>query len=67
MSIFNPFLSVNEFITRILNLLEQAKDHVSVLEKEYLYRFHNAFTQLLNLNATKNYFRNHLDVQNPHE
>ena len=58
LSIFKPFISVNEFITRILNLLEQAKDHVSVLEKEYLYRFYNAFTQLLNLNASKNYFQN---------
>ena len=58
LSIFKPFISVNDFITRILNLLEQAKDHVSVLEKEYLYRFYNAFTQLLNLNASKNYFQN---------
>ena len=58
LSIFKPFTSVNEFIIRILNLLEQAKDYVSVLEKEYLFRFHNAFTQLLNLNTSKNYFEN---------
>ena len=58
LSIFKPFTSVNEFIKRILNLLEQAKDYVSVLEKEYLFRFHNAFTQLLNLNTSKNYFEN---------
>ena len=58
LSIFKPFISVNDFIKRILNLLEQAKDHVSVLEKEYLYRFYNAFNQLLNLNTSKNYFEN---------
>lgn len=58
LSIFKPFISVNDFIIRILNLLEQAKDHVSVLEKEYLYRFYNAFSQLLNLNTSKNYFEN---------
>ena len=43
---------------RILNLLDGAKDHVSVLEKEYLYRYHNAFNQLINLNKTKKYFQN---------
>ena len=58
LAIFKPIISVNDFISRILNLLENAKDHVSVLEKEYLYRFYNAFAQLLNLNNSKNYFQN---------
>jgi hypothetical protein len=50
-------MTVEEFMMRILNLIDGAKDHVSVLEKEYLYRYHNAFNQLINLNKTKNYFR----------
>ncbi len=58
LGIFKPFMTVEEFMMRILNLLDGAKDHVSVLEKEYLYRYHNAFNQLINLNKTKNYFRN---------
>jgi hypothetical protein len=58
LGIFKPFITVEEFMMRILNLLDGAKDHVSVLEKEYLYRYHNAFNQLINLNKTKNYFRN---------
>ena len=58
LAIFNPFISVNDFISRILNLLENVRDNVSVLEKEYLYRFYNAFTQLRTLNSAKNYFKN---------
>ena len=58
LSIFKPFSSVDDFITRILNLIESARDMVSVLEKEYLYRFYNAFTQLQNLNSSRNYFQN---------
>lgn len=58
LSIFKPFSSVDDFITRILNLIESARDMVSVLEKEYLYRFYNAFTQLQNLNSSRSYFRN---------
>ena len=57
-NIFKPFITVEDFMIRILNLLDGAKDHVSVLEKEYLYRFHNAFNQLINLNKTKKYFQN---------
>ena len=58
LSIFKPFSSVDDFITRILNLIESARNMVSVLEKEYLYRFYNAFTQLQNLNSSRNYFQN---------
>jgi hypothetical protein len=58
LAIFKPFITIEDFMTRILNLLDGAKDHVSVLEKEYLYRFHNAFNQLINLNKTKKYFQN---------
>ena len=57
LGIFKPFITVEQFMMRILNLLDGAKDHVSVLEKEYLYRYHNAFNQLINLNKTKNYFQ----------
>ena len=58
LAIFKPFITVEEFMKRILNLLDGAKDQVSVLEKEYLYRYHNAFNQLINLNKTKKYFQN---------
>ena len=63
-SIFKPFTTINEFISRILNLIESAKENVSILEKEYLYRFYNAFTQLQNLNNTKNYFK---DIKTLHQ
>ncbi len=57
LSIFKPFLSVDDFINRILILIDATKDHVSVLEKEYLFRYFNAFNQLQNLNRSKNYFQ----------
>ena len=58
LSIFNPYLSVNDFMDRIILFIEKAKDHVSTLEKEYLYRFYNIFIQLRNSNTKGNYFQN---------
>lgn len=58
LSVFNPFRSVDDFMARILSFIEGVRDHVSVLEKEYLYRFYKVFTQLRNSNNTGNYFQN---------
>tara|TARA_B100000787_G_scaffold102280_1_gene75646 strand:- start:18420 stop:21170 length:2751 start_codon:yes stop_codon:yes gene_type:complete len=64
LSVFKPFISIDDFITRILTLIESARNNVSVLEKEYLFRFYNAFTQLLNLNNARNYFQ---DIKTLHQ
>ena len=33
LSIFKPFITVEDFMIRILNLLDGAKDHVSVMKE----------------------------------
>lgn len=58
LSIFNPYLNVNDFTDRIISFIEKARDHVATLEKEYLYRFYNLFIQLRNSNNEGNYFEN---------
>lgn len=58
LAVFEPYVSIENFINRILHLIQQVRDNVTVLEKEYLFRFHNAFTQLKNLNSSKDYFQN---------
>ncbi|WP_299671438.1 PD-(D/E)XK nuclease family protein [uncultured Polaribacter sp.] len=55
-SIFSPYTSINEFIERILNLINILKEDVTALEKEYLFRFHTAFTQLKTLQTEYEYF-----------
>ncbi len=54
-AVFNPFLDISEFLSRILNLINALKDKVNDLEKEYLFRFYTAFTQLQNLHSEFNY------------
>ncbi|MFY0631957.1 MAG: PD-(D/E)XK nuclease family protein [Flavobacteriaceae bacterium] len=56
-AIFKPLQSIEDFINRILHFIEQVRGTMSVLEKEYIFRFHNAFTQLKNLNSTHQYFK----------
>jgi len=56
-SVFKPLLSIEDFIDRILFFIEEVKENMSVLEKEYLFRFHNSFTQLKNLNSSHQYFK----------
>ncbi|WP_271405669.1 PD-(D/E)XK nuclease family protein [Tenacibaculum soleae] len=53
--IFNPFTTVAEFLARILQLIAVLKEHANDLEKEYLFRFYTAFTQLQNLHIEFNY------------
>ncbi|WP_299054896.1 PD-(D/E)XK nuclease family protein [uncultured Polaribacter sp.] len=55
-NIFSPYQSVKEFITRILDLIDLLKEEVSELEKEYLFRYYTAFTQLKSLEETYHYF-----------
>jgi len=54
-AIFN-IKDIGNFIDQILSFLSLLKDRVSVIEKEYLYRYHIIFTQLKNVQATYSYF-----------
>ena len=55
-AIFNSYTTINEFLDRILNLIALLKEDVTALEKEYLFRFHTAFTQLKTLQTAYEYF-----------
>ncbi|PKH49756.1 hypothetical protein CXF68_03170 [Tenacibaculum sp. Bg11-29] len=54
-AVFNPFSTISEFLSRILQLIDVLKDNANDLEKEYLFRFYTAFTQLQNLHIEFNY------------
>ena len=55
-AIFNSYTTINEFLDRILNLITLLKEDVTTLEKEYLFRFYTAFTQLKTLQTEYEYF-----------
>jgi hypothetical protein len=55
-AIFRSYDDIEDFLNRILDFIEDVRSHVSTLEREYLYRFHTAFTQLKNLNHSYGYF-----------
>jgi len=55
-SIFNSYVSIDDFIDRILNLINFIKEDTSDLEKEYLFRFYTTFTQLKTLQNEYEYF-----------
>ncbi|WP_405611025.1 PD-(D/E)XK nuclease family protein [Polaribacter sp. Asnod1-A03] len=55
-SIFSSYVSIDEFISRILNLIDCLKEDVVDLEKEYLFRFYTTFTQLKTLQSEFKYF-----------
>jgi len=55
-SIFSPYVSIEEFISRILSLIDLLKEDVTDLEKEYLFRFYTTFTQLKTLQNEFKYF-----------
>lgn len=57
LDIFQPYDGIEDFINRIIAFIEKSRDLVSSLEKEYLYRFHTAFTQLKTLNNSYGYFQ----------
>lgn len=54
-AIFKPYVTISEFLARILNLINELKENTNDLEKEYLFRFYTAFTQLQNLHTEFNY------------
>ena len=54
-SVFNQFSTIGDFLSRILQLIDVLKDNANDLEKEYLFRFYTAFTQLQNLHIEFNY------------
>ncbi|MEO9570593.1 MAG: PD-(D/E)XK nuclease family protein [Polaribacter sp.] len=56
LSIFKANKAVDEFIDRILNLINFLKEDVSELEKEYFFRFYTTFTQLKILQKEFKYF-----------
>ena len=55
-SIFNAYSSIDEFIERIIHLINFLKEDVINLEKEYLFRFYTTFTQLKTLQNEFKYF-----------
>ena len=55
-SIFNSYVSIDEFIDRVLNLINFLKEDVNNLEKEYLFRFYTTFMQLKTLQKEFKYF-----------
>lgn len=55
MLVFSSFSTISEFLSRILQLINVLKEKANDLEKEYLFRFHTAFTQLQNLHNEFNY------------
>ena len=57
LSVFQPIETIENFIDRILSLIEHVRDDISTLEKEYLFRFYTAFTQLKTLNSSHGYFQ----------
>ncbi|WP_405564239.1 PD-(D/E)XK nuclease family protein [Polaribacter sp. Asnod6-C07] len=56
LNFFKPFSSVVIFIDYILDLINLLKEEVNTLEKEYLFRFYTAFTQLKTLQNEFEYF-----------
>lgn len=57
LTIFEPVDIASDFIEKILRVIDDLKNKTSELEKEYLYRFHQAFTQLKTLQDQHQYFK----------
>lgn len=57
LSLFRPFSNIQEFLNRIIQMLEVLKDGANELEKEYLFRFYTAFVQLQNLHDSFQYIQ----------
>ena len=57
LSVFKKFENSLEFIERIINLIVLLKEHANPLEKEYLFRFYTAFSQLQNLQIEYHYLK----------
>lgn len=57
LSVFKKFGNSLEFIERIINLIVLLKAYANPLEKEYLFRFYTAFSQLQNLQIEYSYLK----------
>ena len=58
LSVFKSFYSIDEFLQKIINLINVLKETTNDLEKEYLFRFYSIFTQLQVLQKDYNYLTN---------
>jgi hypothetical protein len=56
-AIFNPFSTIDDFISRIIHLINLLKEDTNQLEKEFLFRFYTIFIQLQNLHEEFHYFQ----------
>lgn len=56
-TVFTSVVHISDFISKVLQIIDDLKDETSELEKEYLYRFHQAFTQLKVLQNQHEYFK----------
>ncbi len=56
LDIFSEFKTVEDFIVRMLNLITIIKEETTVLEKEYLFRFHTILNQLKTFQEKYNHF-----------
>ncbi|MFA5300303.1 MAG: PD-(D/E)XK nuclease family protein [Lutibacter sp.] len=54
-SLFHFSTSINSVIKQCIDLIEELKNHVQGVEKEYLYRFFTIFQQLETLNLSYNH------------
>lgn len=55
-SIFDSFRTIDQFLNRVLQLINLLRNTKDSLEKEFLYRYHTVFTQLKTLQDQFSYF-----------
>jgi len=56
LGLFKKYTTIHNFLDRILSVIALLKEETTDLEKEYLFRFYTAFTQLKTLQSEFNYF-----------
>ncbi|NVJ88047.1 MAG: PD-(D/E)XK nuclease family protein [Flavobacteriaceae bacterium] len=57
LSIFKKYISIEDFLDRIINLIQFLKEHSNSLNNEYLYRFFTVFNQLKTYQNSFEYFK----------
>ena len=55
--LFSSYVSVTDFLDRVLHIIDVLKEDVNALEKEYLFRFFTAFNQLKTLDTNYKYVK----------
>lgn len=53
---FQKSITIESFINNLIEFIEEIKDSVQDMDKEYLFRFYTSFLQLKNLTENKPYF-----------